>query len=294
MADRRFWIPNARAALAAAAILLAGCRHYAQDSPEAVIASAKEMVSAGHADRLPDLIYADSKDMRQLLDKLGEVLGTLQSLAKEVQKAFPEEIEAYRQQAVEAAKKGEATNFLQQISGQALGGRRMKRPKGGDEADSMRSSFDMLMKEVFADPYGWLERSEGRLSVKQVTDDTATVLWDQKPMLGVGLSLKLEDGKWFVQLPLPPNVMPKSADSWEVVGEGLDVLDNMLKDLKADVQARRVEHLEDLAHSAGEKAFVPAALIILAYEKVKESEKKEREKAAATTGAAGAPVNAPG
>jgi hypothetical protein len=294
MSVRRVWTRVALIAVSAAAVLPAGCRHYSQDSPEAVIASAKEMVSTGHADRLTDLIYADSKEMRQLLDELGKVLGTLQGLATEVQKAFPEEIEAYKKEAVEAAKKGEASNFLQQISGQALGGRRMKRPKNGDEGDQMRSSFDLLMKEVFADPYGWLERSEGRLSVKQVTDDTATVLWDQKPLLGVGLSLKLQDGKWFVQLPLPANIMPKSADSWEIVGEGLDVVDNMLKDLKKDVQAKRVAHLEDLAHSAGEKAFVPAALIALAYGKVQESEKKERQKAAAPTGVSGAPAKAPG
>jgi hypothetical protein len=280
--------------VAAALVALApACSRYDQGSPEAVIAAAKEMVRTGHAERLPDLVYAESKDMRDLLSKLGEVLGTLQDLARDVQAAFPEEIEAYQRQAEEAAKRGEATSFLQRITGQALGGRRSRRlDTSPEEAEKMRAGFDTLMKDIFADPYGWLQQSEGRLTVSRegCPDDTAKVLWDGKPLLGFGVQLKNEGGRWSVVLPVPAGVMPRSPDSWEILGCGLEVVDKMLSDLRDDVRSRRVRRLEDLAHSAGEKAFLPAVLIALSYGKLKEAERK----APVPTAPSGTPAPAAG
>jgi hypothetical protein len=274
--------------LLAASLLLgaaSACSHYPQDTPEAVVAAAKEMVKTGHADHLPDLIYAENKDMRALLSKLGEVMGSLQDLGLAVQKQFPEEISELRAQAEEAAKKGEASNFLQKMTGQMMGGGRRNRrnPIDPQQGDQMRSTMDLLMKEVFADPYGWLAESEGRLTVTRANmpDDMAALQWDAKPVLGVGLTMKQDGGKWYVQLPIPQSVMPKSADTWEILGAGLDVVDHMLIDLKKDVTSGRITHLEQLASQAGEKAFLPAALCVLAFEKVRQSERKEQKAAAA-------------
>lgn len=283
-------------ALCATFTLLPACRRYAQDSPESVIASAKQMVKEGHAEHLTDLIYADTKEMRQLLDKLGEVLGTLQDLGKEVQKNFPEEIDDLRKQAEEAAKKGEASNFLTRMVGQATQGggrRRVSVGTNGVEADGMRSGFDLLIKEIFSDPYGWLEKAEGGLSVSRenMPDDMAKVLWENKPIFGIGVCLKEQDGRWYLMLPtdLIGGRLPKSADTWEILGELMEVFDNTLKDLRDDVHQKRVRRLEDLAAKAGEKAFIPAALVFLAYEKAKEAEKKEAAKK--TTAAAPAPTS---
>src|SRR5438876_8247246 len=109
------------------------------------------MVKEGHAERLTDLIYAETPEMRKLLGKVGQTLGTLQDLGLEVQKRFPDEVAAMRQQAEEAAKKGEASSFLQKMSGQALAGGRRQRRGAPDptEANEMRSGFDMLMKQIF-------------------------------------------------------------------------------------------------------------------------------------------------
>ena len=41
--------------------------------------------------------------------------------------------------------------------------------------------------------YGFLEGQQGRLSVKTITDDTAALLWDDKPIFGVGLTLQRLD-----------------------------------------------------------------------------------------------------
>jgi hypothetical protein len=276
------------AALGAILALGAGCSRYAQDTPEAVLADAKEMIRSGHAERLPDLIYADSKEMRELLTKLGEVLGTLQDLGTDVQKRFPAEIAELRQQAEEAARRGESSNFIQRFAGQAIGGNRRTRrlPADPQQAEQMRSGLDMLMKQVFADPYGWLADAEGKLTVSRTNmpEDMAAILWDGKPIMGVGITLKQEGGLWYVMLPTSiPGIgtlAPKSAESWEIMGALLEVFDNMLSDLRDDVRAGRIARLEDLASKAGEKAFIPAALCILAYEKVRQAERKQQRAAA--------------
>ena len=61
--------------------------------------------------------------------------------------------------------------------------------------------FDNALKEPFADPYGWIAKSEGRLTVQTIADDRAAIMWDKKPVFGVGLMMRLDKGKWFVELP---------------------------------------------------------------------------------------------
>jgi len=272
-----------------------GCRRgYDQSTPEAVLQSAKQMVEKGDADLLPRLIYADSTRMRQLLDELGVVLGSLQELGKAVQKAYPEEIESLRIEAENSAKQGDASGFIARIAGQASqqmnAGRRQlpfgPASRGGGAAgnatpdpDAMRKMFDNAMKELFADPYGWIAANEGRLTAQQLADDRAAVLWDGKPVLGIGLTMqKADDDKWYIVLPLNApgigQVMPKSDESWEIMGSLMAVMDNMLRDLTSDVKRGKARKLDELATLAGEKAFIPAVMVFFAYSKAVEADRK--------------------
>jgi hypothetical protein len=263
---------------------------YPQDTPEAVLASAKKMVQNGDADRLPDLIYAPTPQMRDLLNELGTVLGSLQDLAREVQRSYPEEVAALRAEAEASALKGGASGFIQKVIGQAgpLGDGRGRRggrsPAGAAEIEDRRRLFDNAMKEVFADPYGWLAQSEGRLTVRTWTEDDGALLWDGKPVFGIGLPLHREGGKWYLMLPTnAPGVsrmMPRSKETWQIMGDLMSVFDNMIRDLTRDVRAGRAPRLEDLGHRAGEKAFVPAVLVFFSYGRALEAEKKEAKAAA--------------
>jgi hypothetical protein len=260
-------------------LLLPACSRYDQDTPESVLVSARQMVQDGHAERLTDLIYADSPQMRALLDQIGGLMGTLQDLALTVQKAYPKEIDKLRADAEEAARSGNATSFLQQMVGQASQGRR-RRGDPPPDPDSMRSTFDNAVKEIFADPYAWLQKSEGRLTVKTVTDDTAALLWDGKPVFGVGLMLKEEKGRWYLMLPTvgpAASILPKTEEGWEILGSLVDVFDNTLLDLSNDVKAGKCKRLDDLAAAAGEKAFLPAMLAFLAYGKYMEAERPDEQ-----------------
>jgi hypothetical protein len=287
----------------------AGCRRgYDQSTPQAVLQTAKQMVEKGDADRLTELLYADTPQMRRLLQDLGLVLGSLQDLGKAVQKAYPEEIGELKKQAEESARQGDASGFLMRIAGQASqqvsagkGGRRSLRLSAGpggtaasigeqNDPEAMRGMFDNAMKELFADPYGWIAANEARLTTQQVADDRAVILWDQKPVLGIGLTMQRgEDDRWYVVLPLnAPGVgqfMPKTPESWEIMGSLMEVFDNMLRDLTQDVKSGRAARLDDLARIAGEKAFLPAVMVFFAYSKSIEAERKAA-RAPAAAGAA--------
>lgn len=274
------------------ALALGGCRRgYDQSSPQAVLKTAKEMVEKGDASRLTELIYADNQKMRQLLDEVGVVMGSLQELGRAVQKAYPEEIAKLRAEAEESAKKGEASSFIARMAGQAtqqMGGIGRRNGKGGTpmDPDAARKTFDNAMKELFADPYGWIASNETRLTAVTVADDRAVLLWDGKPALGIGLTMqKGDDDKWYVVLPTNApgiaSVMPKTEESWEIMGSLMDVFDNMLLDLTKDVKKGKAKKLDNLATMAGEKAFVPAVMVFFAYTKAMEAEKKAAKAAAA-------------
>lgn len=288
----------AAAVLVAVIALLPGCSRYDQDTPDSALASARKMVAEKHAERLPDLIYADSKDMRKLLTQLGQTLGALQDLALAVQKAYPEEIAKLAADAEAAAKNGEAASFIQKMMSQASSGMQRSglRRRGGGAApqipagdpDEMRHTFDNALKEVFADPYGWLAKSEGRITTQSIGDDLAAIMWDGKPVFGVGMMMQRDKGKWYIVLPTNfpgvSQIMPKSPEGWEIIGGLFQVFDNAFTDLATDVKKGKCKRLDELASRAGEKMFLPAAMVVFAYSQLIDADRKAQRAAGGDKG----------
>ncbi len=270
-----------------------GCGEtYSQQTPDAVMASAKKMIQDRQARHLPDLIYADNPRMRDVLNELGRTLESLQTLASSVQEKYPAEIKKMREDAAAAAARGESSSLVQRLSS-IVGAGRGRRGRGADggrdgpPGDEQQDQLAQVFRQLFADPYGFLEDQQGKLSVKQVTDDTAAVLWDGKALFGVGLAMRREKDRWYIVLPtsVPPlsRAMPTSDEGWEVLGEMMGMATNMLDDLNDDVRKGRAAHLDDLARLAGDKAFLPAAMVMIAYGKVMEEDRKAARGAAPTS-----------
>ncbi|MFM9995103.1 MAG: hypothetical protein ACKVU4_04805 [Phycisphaerales bacterium] len=298
-------LPVALGVLAVIACALSGggCRDkgYSQATPDDVLVTARKMVENGDARRLSDLIYADSPQMRQLLNDLGRTAGLLAKLGRTIQAKFPKEVESLRLEAEEAAKNGRGSSFVGQMLGMANQSRRARRdPAVAQEA---RRTFDRMAIEVFADPYAWLTRNTDRLraSTEKMPDGTAVIQWDSdpeaegkddwKPVAGFGLlGMKQDRGKWYVvlptNLPLVSGAVPKTPEEWEIASYLLEVVDNMIIDLDSDVEQGKARTLDDVARAAGEKAFLPAAFAVLAYGKAMD----ERNKADRAAKAASAPV----
>lgn len=282
------------AVLAVVAALATGCsdRDYSQKTPDDVIRTAKLMVERGEARRLGGLIYAENDEMRKVLHNVGVLMGNLQRLGQAVSEHFPQEVDALKTRAKQAADSGKATSLLSQIAAQASGNQgRVSRRAARDpekwrrEQRQREEQFGDSLKMLFADPYGFLEQSAGRISTLPLTDDTAAVLWDGKtvlPPLGVVMR-RGADGKWYVVPPINipgfANFLPQTAQEYKVFGALIAIINNVIVDLARDVREKRITDIDDLSRKAGEKAFMPAAMGYVAYSNMLE---ERRKKAAAT------------
>ncbi len=274
-----------------AALVVASCSRtdgYGQESPDAVLRTARLMVEQGRADRLTTLIHAENEDWARLMRRLGVMLGNLQKLGLALQEAFPKEIAELKAQAEEAAKKGQATGLLQQFTGQRSPFRG-RRGTSREEQKRRQDAINAAIRRLFADPYAFLEDNAGRLTTTMVSDDVAAVLWDGRPVLPpVGLSMKREVVKgrerWYfvlpTNLPYASMFMPRNEDEFKMFGSLIATMDNVVLDLTKDVKERRVASLNEVASKAGEKVLIPAAMVFYAYGKAIEA----RNKAGTPTG----------
>jgi hypothetical protein len=94
-----------------------------------------------------------------------------------------------------------------------------------------------------------------------------------------------KDGRWYFMLPtnLPGvgNFVPKTKEQFEIFGGLIKVFDQVMVDLRVDIESGKLTSLDEVSRAAGEKTFLPAALTIFAYGRLNESQKKEAKKEAA-------------
>ncbi|MFA6046534.1 MAG: hypothetical protein WC718_16235 [Phycisphaerales bacterium] len=284
--------------------LVGGCsKELPRDTPEGTIASARQVVLDGHADRLRDFLYADDAEMKKLYARVGRLLLNVQKLGASIQERFPKEAAQLKADAEESVKQGKPTGLLAQMSGMMPTGGRGRNRGLANAADpakqaEARKAFDEALKRFFADPYSFLRESDGKLAAVSMGDDLAALTWEGKPVLpplGMVMSKDI-DNRWYFVLPTNvPGVssfMPKNKDQYQILGGLIQVFDNVVIDLRKDVDSGTVKSMDELARRAGEKAFVPAAIAFFAYAKYQDEAKNEAKKAASAAGAsAEAPVS---
>jgi hypothetical protein len=275
----RFWT-----AAAATALLLVGCdKGPDRSTPAGTIAAARWAVERGEARRIGDYIFADNEETRRLFRRLGVFLGNVQQLGQTIQEKFPAEVAGLKAAAEQAAAEGKATSLVSQLTSQMRPGRgRRSGPPAMAGDDSARQAFDNALKGLFADPYGWVRESEKRLTTTFLTDTSVALLWDEKPILPpIGMVMRRDDkdGRWYFALPtnLPgvSNFMPKTKEQFEIFGGLIKVFDQVVVDLRNDIDEGRLTTLDEVSRAAGEKTFLPAALTVFAYARLTESQKKE-------------------
>ncbi len=219
------------------------------DSPDALVDSAFAVVEAGRADLLADLIYAPDDDFRLVLDQFGLLLLDLQRLATLLAERYPDDIAALR----EAPGGGAAA--------MAMLGSRNGPPPGADR----------LLRRLMADPFAWARESRDRITTASIGDDSAAILVDGAPALGVGLVLRREDGRWWVELPtgLPmiQQYMPQTTEEFQILASLVRVVDNAVLDLTQDIERGKCADLSEASRLAGEKAFGPLVMCFVAYDR---------------------------
>ncbi|MEM7755447.1 MAG: hypothetical protein AAF297_07400 [Planctomycetota bacterium] len=277
---------------------------YDLGTPEGTIEAATGMVAEGRADRLSELIEADSPEMRSLLNQFGRMLGELQRLGEAVEANFPEQVAAMRAEAEAAAAEGQAATLIDRLTGaparrgsfgvNAISGDDLGLNTGGEARESrgsvfdrgrpsgsQRARFNRLAQEVLIDPYAWLEDGRGRLDTAYVSDGMVALTWDDKTLLPpFGVVLVENEGAWRLVLPTRypgvREIMPRTADEYAVWGSMVRTLEHVVVDLRRDVERGRVTTLSGLADAAVEKVAIPAALVAFAFSEVMQERRSER------------------
>jgi hypothetical protein len=256
-------------------------------TPDAMLAAAREMVVSGEAERLSELLYADSSEMEELYARLGWVLGHLQDLAVSINERFPEEVAEARAKAEADAKAGRAVSLLQRFGPAAM------RARSGTTSGEDEQRWNDLLQAIAIDPYAWLTEAEGRLGYVDIDDERVAVLWDGKPVLPpLGLVMRQSQGRWSVVLPLKAipmssRFLPQTPEEYSIWGSILQAIDNVVIDLDRDVREGRLTSLDMLARATGEKAAPVMVGCMIAYNQaLKERRRLERNarEAANTSG----------
>lgn len=268
-----------RVVLAAVAVGAVGCSRGPepfegdQTTPEAVIATAQRMVVEDRADLLPSLIWdRGDPNTRLLLDGVGQLFGTLQSLTRTLAETFPSDIARVQNDAVEAAKEGRSSSRLAAF----LTGRQRARSQLQNSDDPLNDFAQQLM----GDPYGWLERNADRLGTVPISGRLVALTWDSRPVappVGVVLELQ-EDGNWYITPPfhLPPlnRFMPRTDEETQIWLSLLAVINNALADVERDVKNGKLRSLERAAEEFGKKVIMPVALVGFAMGKAIENRER--------------------
>ena len=262
--------------------LSTGCsKEYSQETPEALIDTARQMVVDGNTRRLSELVWAETEGQQLVIDRFGRTLDQLQGLGEAIADEFPQEVASIRARADEAAESGEINSLI----GRALtasGGVARGAPDAVRDNDRLREGLDNVVRELLADPYGWLERNGDKLQPVYITDDIVALSWQDKPI--VGLSLTQQDEKWYVKLPLDnPAVqrfLPTDSDAiFEIMAELVGSVHNVIADLADEVRAGEHRDLESVAATAGEYIAPTALMVMVAYGKALEERAEERRAA---------------
>lgn len=294
------------ACAAAVVVTLSGCDRkpsYSQKSPEAVVETASLMIKNGDVQLLTQLVYAESKEGRIVLQRTGQLFKSLALLAKDLEAKFPNEVAQLKAQAEAAAKDGKASNLLSEVISQVGGGGGGGRPGGmrrppAQPDGAQQEQFQSAMSLLFADPFSMLTGIEKKISTVPIDNDTVAVLYDgQMVMPPLGLLMRRKDDRWYVALPsnipVVQQYLPQNRSEFQIVASLVRVIDNAVIDLRKDVNSGEVRTLEDVSRKTGEKAFIPAMLTFFAYGKAVENRMQAAKGDAAQTAPANTPAVTP-
>ncbi|MFN7376001.1 MAG: hypothetical protein ACK5TP_08525 [bacterium] len=246
-------------------------RAYSQASPQDVLLSINAMVKDGNAERIGDLFLADSVEQRATLIRLGSLMGTLQDLGKAAQRRFPKEVAVLREQLKRQAA-GQGQSIIDKLAKGGQGAQAaFSRPATPQERNLRQDQFKDASLQLLSDPFGWLQENQSRLGVAEVDDETAVLTFDKQPLLGGIAQMKMSGGRWWLILPLQlPGVAqfaPQTRNEWSIIASLIRVVDKALQELADDIDSGKAARLEDVPRLAGEKAFIPAAIVMVMYGK---------------------------
>lgn len=276
------------AAVLLSAVIWAGVRlwpekSYATDTPEALIATAGQMLADERADRLVELLEPVPPDeigtfrderMRDLYIRLGRVLRSAQDLHGAIERRMPEELERLAIDMEAAEARGEATSLLAAIMPERRqGGRAGRNAPQNEDSPDRRAARERAFAQILGDPFGRLNAAVtdniDRIGIAEIGFDTVAITFDGRAVLPpFGLTMRQTPEGWRVvpptNLPLVRRYTPDSEAEFQIWGSLLATVEAMLNDLRLGVESGQIDSMQQLSRKAIEDAIIPIGMVMVA------------------------------
>ncbi|MSR69160.1 MAG: hypothetical protein EXS17_02295 [Phycisphaerales bacterium] len=194
------------------------------------------MIEEGHPEGLPQMIEIKARDVtfddgvteasaiENVKDKMAQMIGQLWRVSKKIKARFPEELSK------EAA-----------VGGQI----------------AAREGFDYreLAKRVLGDPFGFLSEQRARMTVEDLGDGTAAILFDDEPAYGGLLTMVETPDGWRVSVPVDTlrsnEYWPDTRHEWAVIASMMLGIENSLCDFEAEFDDGKIRSVREAGERVG-------------------------------------------
>jgi hypothetical protein len=243
-------------------LVAGGCKPpvYDRSSPQAALDSMYKMIADGRPELIGQCIYIEPRDIsysdgvteasaiQNVTDKAGQMIGQLYRVALKLRERYPEEL----QKEFESVKK-----------------------------QAQRDDLDEFAR-FLADPFGLIDANRSRLTVEDMGDGTAAILFDGKPPFGYGMLMRDVEGEWKVDVPIDllQNYRPNTREEWQVFANTMLSLERSLTAFEDELDRGELRDLRQASSRAGrllgERAFVQG----LIYQNMKRQARQQQQQPA--------------
>lgn len=204
---------------------------YDTGSPEAALEAIRLMIVEGHPELLPQMIELKAREVvfddgvteasaiNDVKGKAGEMLTRLWSVSQKIRARWPKQVE-------------------KEISSAAR-----------------ERNLEDTVARVLVDPFAALDAQRGKLTVEDLSDGTAAMLWDGEPVFGGFVSMVETSSGWRINLAIEPlranKYWPDSRYEWAVVASMMLGVENALKDFERELDQGRFKDLASASSRVG-------------------------------------------
>ncbi|MBX3355070.1 MAG: hypothetical protein KF724_05160 [Phycisphaeraceae bacterium] len=224
------------AALLLSLLAAGGCRRktvgeYDTSTPDAALEAIRLMILEGRADLLPQMIELRARDITfddgvteasaiaDVKAKSGDMLARLWRISTKIRERWPKQVE----REVNSASRGR--------------------------------DFEDTVTRVIVDPFAALDAQRGRLSVEDLTDGTAAILWEDEPVLGGFVRMVETNNGWRVEIEASAlrtsRFWPDTRHEWAVIASMMLGIENALKDFERELDSGRFRDLAAASSRVG-------------------------------------------
>ncbi|MDA1007457.1 MAG: hypothetical protein O2800_00435 [Planctomycetota bacterium] len=223
------------------AALMGGCgksAEYDTSTPQATLDSLQKMIEDGHPEELPRLIEIPARDVTfadgvteasaigDVKTKLHDMLAQLWRITLKLKERYPAEF---------GTETANASGALREFLPLQMVG--------------------VATAKILSDPFQFIRDQREHLTVEDMGDGTAAVLYDDEPIMEGAVSMIETDAGWMFLVPVDTlrssEYFPDTREEWAILASLLLGIENSLKDFEDEIDDGHFKSMRAASERAG-------------------------------------------